>query len=128
MEYLRPLDEFREVMNGAVEAAGGSGTDSLDFFVAVLGVPQAALVISGLGADPIELQSAARLLGAEPVPGPGMTDDAKAVIEPAMDRAMAAGRAPGVLDILFGLVRADCRARLTLNARGIDEGRLVDRL
>lgn len=128
MENLRPREGFREVMNAAVEEAGDSGTDSLDFLVAVLGVAEAALVISGLGADPKEIQATARLLGADPIPGPGLTDDAKAVVEAAMDRAVPAARAPDVLDILFGLVAADCRARLTLHARGIDERRLADRL
>ncbi len=57
-------------------------------------------------------------------PGPGLTDEAKKVVEAVSDRALERRREPSGPDLLVGLATADTTARQVLNALGIDETRV----
>jgi hypothetical protein len=113
-----------EVIAAATQEAGAAGVDSLDVLVATLDIPKIARLVTGLGASPQAIQVAARQARADRDPRPGLTDDAKAVVEAAS--APSTHRSdPDVQDLLVGLAVADCQARQVLRAHGIDAERLI---
>jgi hypothetical protein len=57
-------------------------------------------------------------------PGPGLTDDAKRVVEAVSYQALEARRDPSGLDHLVALAATDIAAQAVLNSMGIDETRL----
>lgn len=123
--FLKPRRGFQGVMAAATRDAGAGGIDSLDLLQATLDQPEAARLVIGLGADPRALQVATRKARATREAAPGLTDDAKAVIEAVSDRAHLARSDFGVQELLIGLAVADCRARRVLDAHGIDADRLI---
>lgn len=126
--FLHPRHGFWEVVAAAGQEAGPAGVDSLDLLVATLDSPRAARLVTGLGASPQAIQAAARHAHPARDPRPGLTDDAKAVVEAASHRALIARSDPDVQDLLVGLSVADCQARQVLRAQGIDAERLIGRV
>lgn len=125
--FLHPRHGFWEVMAAAAQEAGAAGVDSLDVLVATLDVPKIARLLTGLGASPQAIQLAARQARTDRDPRPGLTDDAKAVIEAAV--APSTHRSdPDIQDLLVGLAVADCQARQVLRTYGIDAERLIGRV
>ena len=122
--FLHPRRGFCEVMAAATQEAGAAGVGSLDVLVATLDIPKIARLVTGLGASPQAIQVAARQARTDRDPRPGLTDDAKAVVEAAS--APSTHRSdPDVQDLLVGLAVADCQARQVLRAHGIDAERLI---
>jgi hypothetical protein len=126
--FLRPRRGFWEIMAAAGQEAGAAGVDSLDLLVATLDIPRVARLVTGLGASPQAIQVAARQARTDRDPRPGLTDDAKAVVEAASHRALIARSDPDVQDLLVGLSVADCQARQVLRAQGIEAERLIGRV
>jgi hypothetical protein len=124
--FLHPRRGFWEVMTAATQEAGAAGVDSLDVLVATLDVPRVARLVTGLGASAQAIQVAARQAHTDRDPRPGLTDDAKAVVEAACSPSTHRSD-PDVQDLLVGLAVADCQARRVLRAHGIDAERLIGR-
>ena len=115
----------RKIFAAAIQEAGAQGTDSLDLLVATLDTTKAKRVIKALGADSRAIQSAARGARTDRDPEPGLTLDAKAVVEAVAHRAMLAGADSDIADLLVALAAAKCLAREVLQAHGIDAAGLV---
>lgn len=122
--FLRPRRGFREVIAAAGREAGPAGIGSLDLLVATLANAKVARLVRRLDADPGAIQAAARQANMDRDPLPGLSEDAKAVVEAATHRALAARSEPDAQHLLLGCAIADCRAKRVLEAHGIDAGRL----
>ncbi|MGH2511046.1 MAG: hypothetical protein ACRDGQ_00005, partial [Candidatus Limnocylindrales bacterium] len=85
----------------------------------------AVAVVTSLGASVDALKATAREVPPTGQLVAGLTDDAKAVIEAAVNRALVRGRGPGIADLLVGLAVTDCPARAVLAAHGIHEEQLI---
>lgn len=125
VRLLHPRRAYRKVFAAAIQEADAEGIDSLDLLVATLDTTTATRVIKALGADPRAIQSAARGARTDRDPEPGLTPDAKAVVEAVGHRAILAGADSDVADLLVALAAANCLARQVLQAHGIDAARLV---
>ncbi len=126
--FFHPTSRVTDMIGMATREAGSAGTDSLDLLVATLATPRAVLLVKDLGGDPRAIQVAARTARISRDPAPGLTNDAKAVIE-AMSRRAALARAdPGIQDVLVALAAADCLAQRVLNASGITAASLAARV
>lgn len=125
--FFHPRRDVKKVMAVAALEAGSSGIDSLDLLVATLDTPRAARVVKDLGGDPRVIEIAARGARASRDPRPGLTDDAKAVVEAVGHRAILARADWDVQDLLVALATADCLARQVLNAHRIDAAALAAR-
>jgi hypothetical protein len=115
----------RKIFAAATLEAGAHGTDSLDLLVATLDTTEAKRVIKALGADPQAIQSAARGARTDREPEPGLSLDAKAVVEAVAQRVLLAGTDSDIADVLVALAAAKCLAREVLGAHGIDAAGLV---
>ena len=116
---------YSNVFDAAIREAGVGGIDSLDLLVAALDTTKATRVIKALGADSRAIQSAARRARTDRDPEPGLTPDAKAVVEAVAHRAVLAGSDSSIADLLAALAAANCLAQQVLQAHGIDAVRLV---
>jgi hypothetical protein len=126
--FFHPGPGVTDVIGAATREAGDAGTDSLDILVAALATPKAVRVVKNLGGDPRAIQIAARTARISRDPTPGLTNDAKAVVEAMGQRAILARANPDIEDVLDALATADCLARRVLNASGITATRLVARV
>jgi len=118
--FLRPKRSIRDVLGAATREAGSAGIDSLDLLVTTLDTSKAARVVKDLGPTPITIQTAARAGRPSRDQGPGLTDDAKRVIDALGQRAIQRRADPDVVDLLVALATADCLARQILHDHGID--------
>jgi len=126
--FSRPTSRVTDVMGVATREAGAAGIDSLDLLVATLVTPKAVRLVTDVGGDPRAIQVAARSARTSRDPAPGLTNDAKAVIE-AMSRRAALARAnPDIEDVLVALAAADCLAQGVLKASGITAATLAARV
>jgi hypothetical protein len=89
---------------------------------------RAALTVTAMGGDPRAIQAAAVASRSVRLPGPGLTDDAKRVIEAMSSRSLLNRADAEVDDLLVGLAAADCLARPLLTAQGITAVGLVEKL
>jgi hypothetical protein len=112
-------------MAAASLEAGPAGIDSLDLLVSALRAHKVARLVVKLGVDPVALSGAARSAGSTRHPSPGLTDDAKAVVEACSRRALETRKRSDVEDLLIGLSIADCAAGVVLREHGISEDRLI---
>jgi hypothetical protein len=122
---IQPRRGFGKVMAAASLEAGPAGIDSLDLLVSALRARKVARLVVKLGVDPVALSGAARSAGSARHPSPGLTDDAKAVVEACSHRALETRKPPDVEDLLIGLSIADCAAGVVLREHGISEDRLI---
>ncbi len=123
--FLRPRRRFHQVMAAAGREAGGGGIDSLDLLVATIAAPEGAELLTRLNGDPQAIEVAARQARVARNPSPGLTDDAKVVVEAVSHRALLDRAGPDVQALLVGLALADCPARRVLSRHGIDASRLI---
>ena len=126
--FFHPTSGVNDVMGVATREAGAAGIDSLDLLVAALATPKAVRLVEDLGGDPRAIQIAARTARINRDPAPGLTNDAKAVVEAMGQRAILARANPDIQDVLVALAAADCLARRVLNASGITAAALVARV
>jgi hypothetical protein len=122
--FLQSRRDLATIYSRATVRAGPDGTDSLDLLLAALEARQVASAMRRLGVDPAALAAAANEAHENRQPGPGLTGDAKRVVEAVSRRALERGRDPSGLDLLLGLAVADAAARQVLNGFGIDEARV----
>ena len=123
--FIGPDSGYQEVVAAAGRGHDRGGISSFDLLFATLGAAAAVELVIALGASPGQMQTAARAASPAGPPMPGLTDDAKAVIEAAINQALAAGRGPNVRDLLLALASAECPAREVLAAFGINAERLT---
>lgn len=126
--FSHPTSRVTDMMGVATREAGAAGIDSLDLLVATLATPTAVRLVKDLGGDPRAIQVAARTARISRDPAPGLTNDAKAVVEAMSQRAILARADPDIEDVLVALAAADCLARRVLNAGGITAATLVARV
>jgi hypothetical protein len=112
--FFHPSPGVNDVMGVATREADAAGTDSLDILVATLATPKAVRVVKDLGGDPRAIQIAAPTARISRDPRPGLTNDAKAVVEAVGHRAILARANPDIQDVLVALAAADCLARQVL--------------
>jgi hypothetical protein len=124
--FRHPTRGFQDVMAAAGEEAGSGGIDSLDLLIATVATAGGEQLLTKLGGSADAIRVAALEARSDREPSPGLTNDAKVVIEIAMSRALRISVDPGIPDVLVGLVLADCLARPVLTAHGILADRLLD--
>lgn len=120
VRMLHPGRAYRKVFAAAAREADGQAIDSLGLSVAVLDTTHAARVVTALGADPRAVQSAAREARIGRDREPGLSLDAKVVVEAVAHQAVLAGTNFEIADLLMALAAANCLARQVLEAHGID--------
>lgn len=122
--FFHPNRALTAIVGVAIEKAASHGTDSLDLLTAAVDHRDVAKLLKRLGADPVEIATAA--LGARSFrhPAPGLTDDATRVMEAISNRALELQRDPGPSDLLVGLATADTQARGVLDGLGIEGSRV----
>ena len=124
--FHHPRAELQDVVARATAGrAVQDGTDSLDLLVATMEHKKGAALTRKAGLEPSTVARAAHDARTGRDPGPGLTADAKAAIEAALQRGLAARRDPGVGELLLALATSGCRARDVLTAVGISVPRLV---
>ncbi len=124
--FHRPCPDFQDVVARATAGRGAAeGTDSLDLLVATMEHKKGAALAHKAGLEASTVSRAARDARTGRDPGPGLSADAKTVIEAALERGLAARRDPGVGELLLALATSECRARDVLTAVGISLPRLV---
>ena len=122
--FLHPDDELRTIYGQATAAAGAGGTDSIDLLTAALAAPSVAELIRRLGADPRAIAVAASTARPARQPDPGLTDDAKRVVETVGQRSLARRRNATAVDLLVALTVVETPVRGVLAAEGLDEPRV----
>lgn len=115
---------LKQVVTTALGEAGPFGVDSVDLLVAAVESREGSDLLARLGVNVSTLRDAARASRSRPAE-PGLSDDAKRVIEAASTWALERERGPDLLDLLIGVAKADCRGRDVLNEYGIDRERLL---
>lgn len=116
--------DLKSIYGAATERAGPYGIDSLDFLAAACGAGSGAKVIRRLALDPAELARAADEARGRRQPGPGLTDDAKRVVEAVALRSLERLREPSGPDLLVALASVETAAQAVLRSVGLDEARL----
>jgi hypothetical protein len=116
--------DLTAIYGAATQAAGPGGTDSLDLLSAALSASTVAKLVRSLGVDPAKAITATSQARVSREPAPGLTDDAKRVIEAVSHRALERRREPSGPDLLLSLAAVDTAARRVLNSVGIDEARV----
>lgn len=122
--FLQSKSDLRSIYGAATERAGPYGTDSLDLLAAAAATRTVAKVIRRLGVDPSDLAGAADEGRAGRQPDPGLTDDAKGVVEAVAHGSLERQREPSGPDLLLALASVETAARAVLARFGIDEARL----
>jgi len=123
--FLREHPDFRQAVAAALQDAGPAGVDSVDLLLAAAGTLRGGCILARLGVDAARIQEHAPKTRLQRVGKPGMTEDAKKVIEAISLRAICQRRGPDIRDLLVGLANTDCVARDVLKQNGIDEERLI---
>jgi len=109
------------VLSAASRDARFGAADSLDLLAATLATSEAMRLFARLDidAEPIRLAALQRRSGR--AVESGMSEDARAVIELALQRATQMRHQPEIEDILVGLATAECTARHVLGRYGVGE-------
>jgi hypothetical protein len=115
---------LKQVVASALSDAAPFGVDSVDLLVAAVDTREGSDLLARLGVNVPTLRDAVRASRSRPAE-PGLSDDAKRVIEAASMWALERERGPDLQDLLIGIAKANCRGRDVLNNCGIDEERLV---
>ena len=123
--FAHPDRSFQSAITTALQEAGEGGCDSLNVLLAVLDTSVGSHLITTLGVSPAAIRDAAIKSPSAREAGPGLTEDAKAVIEEAVQRALVTGSAPDVAALLVGLTQAPCLARPILEDHGITAARVI---
>ena len=121
--FLQAKSDLKSIFGAATERAGPYGTDSLDFLAAACAAGSVAKVIRRLGLDPAELAAAADEARAGRQPAPGLTDDARQVVEAVALRSLERQREPNGPDLLVALASVETAAQAVLRSFGLDEAR-----
>lgn len=124
VRFLQSKNDLKSIFGEATERAGPYGTDSLDFLAAAAAAATVAKVVRRLGVDPVDLGGAADEARAGRQPDPGLTEDAKRVVEAISLRSLERQREPSGPDLLVALASVETAARAVLGNLGIDEARL----
>jgi hypothetical protein len=106
-------------MRRAMSTAGPRGTDSMDLLVAAMESRGGTNAVRQLGFDRDPVLAAARAWDGPRVGSPGLTADAKVVIENVSAQTLSTGAAPGVRELLAALASVDCPASELLASRGM---------
>lgn len=122
--FLQPKSDLTSIYGAATERAGPYGTDSLDFLAAACVAGSVAKVIRRLGLDPADLAGAADAARAGRQPAPGLTDDAKQVVEAVAHRSLERQREPSGPDLLVALASVETSTQAVLRSFGLEEARL----
>lgn len=110
----------------ATSDAESGRIDSLDFLIASITTIEVRSLLARLGASTDAIRIAALRARPRREPGPGLSDDAKVVVETAVSRALEIGTNPDIPDLLVALVVSDCLARPVLAAHGTLADRLLE--
>lgn len=124
MTFLKPKGDLASIFGSATERAGPYGTDSLDLLAAAVASGSVAEVVRRFGLDPSLLAGAADEARASRGTGPGLSDDAKKIVDAIARRSLERGRDPGGPDLLIALASVETAARAVLMNFGVDEARL----
>ena len=122
-------DHFDEALSYAVSIAGTGGIDSLDLLAGVLATsPRARRLVSAGGSDlQADIRSAVPWPDWRPrSPEPGLTEEAKRVLDAVSARALSKRQNPTAVDLLVALTMADSAARELLGAHGVRRESLPD--
>ena len=122
--FLHPTRDLREIYGAATASAGSHGTDSLDLLTAAVGSGALADAMRRRGIDPAVVVASAERARLTRQPSPGLTDDARRIVETVSHLALEGRRDPSGPDLLVALATTDTPARAVLNSLGIDETRL----
>jgi Clp amino terminal domain, pathogenicity island component len=122
--FLKTNGDLTSIYGTATGRAGPYGTDSLDLLAAAAASGSVAKVVRRFGLDPSLLAGAADEARASRHAGPGLTDDAKRVVEAVAHRSLERRRDPSGPDLLIALASVETAARAVLMNLGVDEPRL----
>jgi hypothetical protein len=128
--FLHPDRSLNAILGAATAAASArnrdraDGTSSLDFLVAATEAKPVAKLLRSLDIDPREAVQRANALRVS-TDEPGLTPDAKLIIEAAMKRALEHRRDAKSVDLFFALATMAGPARDILRDLGLDEHRLT---
>ena len=122
--FLQPKGDLKSIFGSATARAGPHGTDSLDFLAAAVASRGVANVVRRLGLEPTVFADAADRARVSRQADPGLTDDAKRVVEQVGNRSLERGLDPSGPDLLIALASVDTPAQAVLLNLGLDEPRL----
>jgi hypothetical protein len=110
-------------LHRAHDLAGLDQVDGLALLLAVLENPRIARLVRSLGADPAAIGADATARR-HPEPGPGPSDDYRAIIEASVGEALGQERPPVLEDFIVGIASVEGPARDVLEAHGLTSERL----
>jgi hypothetical protein len=113
-----------QVWADATLRAGSRGTDSLDLLEAALSTRLGRDALKQLRVEPSVIQAACASARSA-VPGPGLTDDARRVIEAMVARAVEGRRDLSAADLLIALATTTTSSRSVLLDLGIGEAEMT---
>jgi len=120
--FLKPDRTLRAVLASASREAGDGGITSLHLLIAALGRPEVRILFTQGGSDAAAVRAATQLaIQREERFAPGLTDDAKRVIDMLAHRSVWARRAPDAADVIWALLDAECEAKTVLTQGGVAE-------
>lgn len=128
--FYQPDRKLRDIFACATATASArdrdraDGTGSLDLLVAAMGAKPVAKVLRQVGLDPAAVALLANA-SRGPRSEPGLTADAKRVVEAVSQRSLAHRRDMTPIDLLIALAETPGPARDILLGLGLDEQRLA---
>lgn len=122
--FFKPKGDLTAIYGSATERAGQYGIDSLDLLSAAAAAGSVAKVLRRLEVDLAVLAGAADEARDGRQSGPGLTDDAKRLVEAVAHRSLERRRDPAGPDLLVAMSSVDTPARAVLLDLGVDEARL----
>jgi hypothetical protein len=123
--FLREHPDLKQAVAAAFEYAGAAGVDSFDLLIAATETQKGFDTLARLGVTAAMIRNHAIESRRPRIGRPGLSADAKRVIEAVAARAIQQQREPDIRDLLIGIASARCAAREVLTQNGIDEARLA---
>lgn len=121
VRFFKPKGDLSAIYGAATEGVGPHGVDSLDFLAAAVAAGSVERVLRKLGVDRAALAGAAADARDGRQPGPGLTDDAKRLVEAVAHRSIERRRDPAGPDLLVAMTAVDTPAQAVLLKMGVDE-------
>lgn len=123
--FLHDHPDLKQAVAAAIQYAGPAGVDSFDLLIAAIETQKGSDILARLGVSAAMIRNRAMESRQHRIGRPGLSADAKRVIEAIAARAIQQQRGPDIRDLLIAVASAKCAAREVLEQNGIDEARLA---
>ena len=123
--FLHDHPDLKQAVAAAIQYAGPAGVDSFDLLIAAIDTQKGSDTLARLGVTAAMIGTRAMESRPHRIGRPGLSADAKRVVEAMGQRAIQQRRGPDIQDLLIAVASAKCAAREVLKENGIDEARLA---